>query len=315
MTQSGNEQFCDGKLSEQIKSATFRKFASVDLAASDLKMVSNYSIFYHKVSTWSSFVKPVAFLIMFLLSATEVLAQELVPPEVVKLENVLVEGDMKSVYVGNANNHYMLYCDLKASGGCITPEENQNYLLFDAKTRWKLSGAVDFMTLGFIQDWTVKYNQGENVGLVAEQSDHRGQLGLFIRNPDGGGYEQNVIFSDGPIIYATGMSATDRQLAWKTFFTHMVQAAALQHGKDAIGPMLARRCPTGENICSIMLDAELIGIGGINEPRKVLVIVSTDFKDQNIQLSRSVCTYPADGTSICRDFDTGKLVGVKHSNQ
>ena len=220
----------------------------------------------------------------------------------------MVEGDTKSVYVGNANNHYMLYCSTKASGGCITPEENKNYLLFDANTRWKMPGAKDFMTLAFIQDWTVKYNQGENVGLIPEQSGaSNGNLGLFVRDPDGGGYEQNVVISDGPIIYATGMSASDSQVAWKHFFTQMVQAAAQQHGKDAIGVMLARRCQPGENFCTITLDANLIGIGGIKEPRKVLVVVSTDIKDQNIQFSRNVCTYPADGTFICRDFDTGKL--------
>jgi hypothetical protein len=46
----------------------------------------------------------------------------------------------------------------------------------------------------------------------------------------------------------------------------------------------------------------------VQEPRKVLVIVTTDLHDQNKQLSRMVCTRPAKGKQVCREFDTGKLV-------
>jgi len=60
--------------------------------------------------------------------------------------------------------------------------------------------------------------------------------------------------------------------------------------------------------CTIALDAKLVGIGGIQEPRKVLVIVATDLHDQNKQLSRMVCTWPAKDKQVCREFDTGKLV-------
>ena len=63
-----------------------------------------------------------------LLSATAATAQNLVAPEVVQLENLQVEGDMRTIYVGNAINHYLLYCNIKAVAGCITPEENKNYL-------------------------------------------------------------------------------------------------------------------------------------------------------------------------------------------
>jgi hypothetical protein len=41
------------------------------------------------------------------LSAGAASAQNLVPPEIVRLENVQVEGDMRTVYVGNANKHYV----------------------------------------------------------------------------------------------------------------------------------------------------------------------------------------------------------------
>ena len=176
-----------------------------------------------------------------------------------------------------------------------------------------MPGAKGFLTLAFIQDWTIKYNQGENVGLVAENG--KADLGLFIRDPKGGGYEQYIIVSDGPIIYGTGMSDADRQKAWKAFFLKMVQAVAEQQGKDALGVKLAKRCMPGQDYCTMSMDANLVGVGGIQEPRKVLVAVSTDVHDQNKQLSRLVCTYPSKGTVICREFDTGKLVSAKHAEQ
>jgi len=251
---------------------------------------------------------------LILWSATTARAQTPVSPEVVQLELMQVEGDMRTVYVGNANNHYLLYCNTKASGGCIAPEENKNYLLFDANSRWKMPGAKDFLTLAFIQDWTVKYNQGENVGLVAENGG-KGDLGLFIRDPTGGGYEQYEILSDGPIIYGAGMSDEDRQRAWTTFFLQMVKAVTQQQGADALGVKLAKRCMPGQDFCTMSMDANLVGVGGIQEPRKVLLVVSTDVQDQNKQLSRLICTYPSKGTVVCRDWDTGKLVSAKHPQE
>jgi hypothetical protein len=53
---------------------------------------------------------------------------------------------MKIVTVGNAEGHYTLICNVKADG-CITPERNKNYLLFNKDTRWKMPGAKDFLTL------------------------------------------------------------------------------------------------------------------------------------------------------------------------
>ena len=131
---------------------------------------------------------------------------------------------------------------------------------------------------------------------------------MFVLDPAGGGYEQDTVFTDGPIIYGTGMNDTDRQKAWKHFFMMMVQAVASQQGKDALGVKLARRCLPNQDFCTTALDANLVGIGGIKEPRKVLVIVTTDLHDQNTQLSRMVCTWPIKGKQVCREFDTGKLV-------
>ena len=251
---------------------------------------------------------------LMLLAPVAASAQNLVPPEVVQLENVQVDGDMKSVYVGNSTNHYFLYCSIKAAG-CITPQENKNYLLFNKDTNWKMPGAKTFINLAFVQDWTVKYNEGENIGLVPEGGGSPDQLGIFILDPTGGGYEADTIISDGPIIYGAGMSDEDRANAWKQFFLKVVEAVTRQQGKDALGVKLAKRCKPGEEVCTMALDANLVGIGGMQEPRKVLVLVAFDRHDQNKQLSRTVCTYPAKSAVICRDWDTGKLISAKHAQQ
>jgi hypothetical protein len=78
-------------------------------------------------------------------------AQSPVPPEIVRLENVKIDGDVKNVYVGNAKHHYVLFCKVKAAG-CITPAADKNYLLFTKDTRWKMPGAKDFINLAFVQD-------------------------------------------------------------------------------------------------------------------------------------------------------------------
>lgn len=232
-------------------------------------------------------------------------AQEIVPPEIVRLESIRVDDDMKIVTVGNAKGHYKLICNVNADG-CITPQRNKNYLLFNKDTRWKMPGAKEFLTLTGIQDWTIKYSKKENIGLVPE--DAKGDLGMFLLDPAGGGSEQDTVFSDGPIIYGTGMSDADRQKAWKHFFMLMVKAVVSQQGEGVLGVKLARRCMPDQDFCTTALDAYLVGIGGIKEPRKVLVIVTTDLRDQNKQLSRIVCTRPTKDKQVCREFDTGKLV-------
>ena len=92
------------------------------------------------------------------------------------------------------------------------------------------------------------------------------------------------------------------------FFNTMVKAVASQQGQDALGVKLARRCLPDQDFCTTTLDAKLTGIGGIQESRKVFVIVATEVRDVNKQLSRMVCTWPAKDKQMCRDFDTGKLV-------
>jgi hypothetical protein len=246
-----------------------------------------------------------AFLLLLVPVAAS--SQNIVPPEVVQFENVHVDDDVKTAAVGNTSRHYSLFCNVKAAG-CITPERNKNYLLFNKNTRWKMPDAKDFITLAFVQDWTVTYKQGENIGLVPEQPGGPDTLGMFMLDTTGGGYERDTIVSDGPIIYGTGLSDKDRAKAWKHFFTLMAAACVRQQGTDAFGLKLAKRCQLGDDICTIGIDANLIGVGGIQEPRKVLVLVAFDVHDQNKQLSRTVCTWPAKGKQVCRDWDTGKLM-------
>jgi hypothetical protein len=122
------------------------------------------------------------------------------------------------------------------------------------------------------------------------------------------GYAPDTVISDGPITYGAGMNDADRQKAWKHFFSAMTKAAASQQGQDALDVKLARRCVPGQDFCTTALDATLVGIGGTQEPRKVLVVVVTDVHDQNKQLLRMVCTRPAKDKQVCRDWSTGKPV-------
>jgi hypothetical protein len=249
-------------------------------------------------------IVPLALLLLQPVATNE---QDLVPPEVVRFENVHMNGDEKTIIVGNANRRYSLFCNIK-SAGCITPVRDRNYFLFDGATRWKMPGAKVFITLAFVQDWTVTYDEGENIGLVPEQGGAPNELGLFVLDTtDGRRYEQDTIFSDGPIIYGTGMSEEDRAKAWKLFVDQMAKAAVRQQGTDALRVKLARRCLPGEDSCTMALDANLVGVGGIPEPTKVLLLIVTDLKDPSMQLSRTVCTRPK-GKPLCRDWNTGKLI-------
>ena len=126
-----------------------------------------------------------------------------------------------------------------------------------------------------------------------------------------GGYERDTIIADGPIIYGTGMNDADRAKAWKRFFMQMVDANVRQQGPDTLGIKLARRCPPGQDFCTQSVAANLVGIGGIQEPRRVLVMVATALHDEHQQVMRMVCTWPAENKRVCRDWDTGRLMPDK----
>lgn len=100
-----------------------------------------------------------------------------VPPEVVRSEEVHIGNGVKMLTVGNANGHYLLSCNTKVDS-CITPAPGKNYLLLTKTTRWKMPGARDFLTLKFVQDFTVTYNEAENIGLVPEDDADPG-LGMY----------------------------------------------------------------------------------------------------------------------------------------
>ena len=119
---------------------------------------------------------------------------------------------------------------------------------------------------------------------------------------------QDTILTDVPIIYGTNMNDEDRQKAWKHLFEMMAKAVFDQQGTDVLSLQLAQRCQPGQDWCAVILSANLVGIGGIQEPRKVLVMVAFDADDLRKQRSRIVCTWPAQAVQVCRDFDTGKLV-------
>ena len=113
-------------------------------------------------------MKAIIFALPLLLCPALSSAQNgLVPPQVVRLESLQQDSETKVITVGNAEKHYTLYCNVKAEG-CITPEREKDYLLFDTSTRWKMPRAQDFITLAFIQDMTVTYNNSVNIGLVPQ---------------------------------------------------------------------------------------------------------------------------------------------------
>jgi hypothetical protein len=83
---------------------------------------------------------------------------------------------------------------------------------------------------------------------------------------------------DGPIIYGTGLNDDDRKKAWKHFFRLMIQAVDQQQGKDTLGVKLARRCLPDRDFCTTTLDANLVGIGGLQEPERLSFLSSRTIK-------------------------------------
>lgn len=92
-------------------------------------------------------------------------------PEVVRLKGIETIESEKHVIVANAAGEYVLVCSEQANGtdqaihSCLSPRPEQDYLLFRENTKWLVKGAKEPLTLAFMQDWSVKYNRGENVGL------------------------------------------------------------------------------------------------------------------------------------------------------
>jgi hypothetical protein len=106
---------------------------------------------------------------------------ELTEPEKVRSKQVQIDNSrgVKVVIVGNVNGEYTLGCSRKGDN-CVTPVPGKDYYVFNKNTKWKLPGATKSVTLSWIQDWTVKYPNGENIALVpAEGGAPPEEMGMY----------------------------------------------------------------------------------------------------------------------------------------
>jgi hypothetical protein len=99
-------------------------------------------------------------------------------PEIVQLKSIeMVEGALH-VTVGNIAGDYVLVCNPgankdAATDNCAAPFPRENYLLFRKSTKWLINGAKEPLTIEFMQDWSVTYNNKENIMLwPAKKSEH-----------------------------------------------------------------------------------------------------------------------------------------------
>ena len=100
-------------------------------------------------------------------------------PEIVRSKEVSIGGSgVKTVIVGNANGDYDLFCNTKADN-CLTPIPAKDYYVFNEHTKWKMPGAKDYITLKWVQDWTVKYDQAENIALFPVEGGAPEDIGVY----------------------------------------------------------------------------------------------------------------------------------------
>jgi hypothetical protein len=82
--------------------------------------------------------------------------------------------------VSGAAGSFVLVCNpaVNEDSGvrsCRTPRPQRDYLLFRNNTKWLKKGGTQPLTLAFMQDYSVSYRQGENVGLLpANDTEHEG---------------------------------------------------------------------------------------------------------------------------------------------
>jgi hypothetical protein len=105
-------------------------------------------------------------------------------PEVVQLKSVEAVDRTLHVTVGNTAGDYALVCNLDANGevgikSCSAPNPQRNYLLFRSNTKWLITGAQEPMSLEFMQDWSVKYNNAENIGLLPAKASKEENFRVF----------------------------------------------------------------------------------------------------------------------------------------
>jgi len=127
---------------------------------------------------------------LFLALFTQSCSKKVIPPvqasangsgtaDIVRLDGVSVEMEVKTVTLSNPNGKYQLRC-MVAQENCITPAPGMRYLLFTKTSRWRFPGAKEDLTLEFIQDWTASYKNEDNVGIVPEfQSGGPKNFGVY----------------------------------------------------------------------------------------------------------------------------------------
>ncbi len=92
-------------------------------------------------------------------------------------EEVRIENGLKTLTVGNSHGHYHLWCNIKANA-CVTPMPGKDYLVFSKTTRWRFGASKEVATLKFFQDFSVIYNNQENIALVPADD---GPFGTYAR--------------------------------------------------------------------------------------------------------------------------------------
>lgn len=103
----------------------------------------------------------------------------LTEPEKVRSKQVQNDNrGVKIVTVGNANGNYTLGCNMKAEN-CLTPVPGRDYYLFNKNSKWKMPGATKSITLSWIQDWSVKYPNGENIALIPVEGGDPQEMGMY----------------------------------------------------------------------------------------------------------------------------------------
>jgi len=130
----------------------------------------------------------VILLALFSLSAHQTYAEDLVEPEIVRLESISINGNTKTIHVGNAKGHYTLNCTIGAESAsdpkykdtlitmCTSPKSDLDYWVYDNKTKWNIPGAKETSTLQFFEDFSVAY-KGENIALVP--TDNKSDWGIY----------------------------------------------------------------------------------------------------------------------------------------
>jgi hypothetical protein len=98
-------------------------------------------------------------------------------PEIVHARQVHI-GEVKTVIVGNDNGEYTLFCNTKADN-CLTPAPAKDYYVFNSRTKWKMPGAKDYITLKWVQNWTVTYNNAENIALLPAEGGAPDEVGMY----------------------------------------------------------------------------------------------------------------------------------------